>query len=92
MHFVYILRCSDGSYYVGHTEDPETREKVHNEGRGARYTALRRPVCLVYSEATGSLRAAVLRERQIKRWSRTKKEALMAGNTELLKRLARRRN
>ena len=51
MHSVYVVRCSDGTLYVGHTEDPESRVKAHNDGRGASYTFKRRPVRLVYFEA-----------------------------------------
>ena len=79
MHFVYILRCADGTLYTGYARDPWEREKVHNRGRGARYTAGRRPVCLVYSEACESLGGALRREHQLKRWSRARKEALIAG-------------
>ena len=52
--FVYILVCSDGSYYVGSTSDLRDRERIHNEGHGAEYTATRRPVRMVYSEPYGS--------------------------------------
>ena len=67
MYFVYIAHCSDGTFYVGYTEDIETREKAHNQARGARYTAMRRPVRIVYTEAFDSVEAAVGRERQLKR-------------------------
>jgi len=92
MHSVYIVRSSDGTLYVGHTEDPETREKEHNDSRGARYTAMRRPIRLVYTEALESLGAAVRRERQLKRWSTAKKEALIEGDLARLKQLSRRRS
>lgn len=92
MQFVYILRCSDTSLYVGHTSDLSTRERVHNDGGGADYTARRRPVTLVYSEAYESLGEAVRRERQLKRWSREKKEALINCDIAKLKRLSKRRN
>jgi len=88
MYSVYIARCSDGSLYVGHTENLELREREHNEGRGARYTAMRRPVSLVYTEMFESLEATVRRERQLKRWSRAKKEALVASDLQGLKRLS----
>jgi predicted GIY-YIG superfamily endonuclease len=91
-YFVYFLRCVDGSLYAGHTESLETREKTHNEGRAARYTAIRRPVRLVYAETFESLEAAVCRERQLKRWSPAKKEALIVGDIERLKLLSRRRS
>jgi len=77
MHHVYIVRCADGTLYTGCARDPRERAKVHNSGRGARYTSGRRPVCLVYSEAFESLSEALKREHQLKRWPRTKKEALV---------------
>jgi len=69
---VYILRCADGSYYIGLTEDLEGRENAHNNGRGSTYTFLRRPVRLVYSESYDSLEKAVGRERDIRPWLRWK--------------------
>jgi putative endonuclease len=80
MPFVYILRCADGTLYTGYARDPKQREQVHNNGRGAKYTVGRRPVRLVYSEACRSVTQALKREHQLKRWSRTKKEALIAGD------------
>jgi predicted GIY-YIG superfamily endonuclease len=76
-HFVYIVRCADGTLYTGCARDPKARERVHNSGRGARYTAGRRPVCLVYSEACRSRGAALTREYHVKRLSRPKKDALI---------------
>ena len=90
MPFVYILRCSDNSLYVGHTNDLSTREKTHNDGTGADYTARRRPVCLVYSETFESTHDAVARERQLKHWSRAKKQALIGGDVDGLKSLSKR--
>ena len=89
---VYILRCADGSYYVGHTEDLKNRISLHNSGRGASYTAARRPVSLVFQEPAGNKSEAVKREKQIKRWSRAKKEALIQGDIALLKKLSRTRS
>ena len=77
--------------YVGHTSDLDERERTHNEGRGGSYTAARRPVQIVYSEPAASLDAARRRERQLKRWSQSKKEALVAGDLNGLKRLSRSR-
>ena len=77
MHFVYIVRCADGTLYTGYARDPAEREKVHNSGRGARYTAGRRPVVLVYSEAFDSIGDALRREHQLKDWKRWQKEALV---------------
>lgn len=89
--FVYILLCADGSYYVGSTTDLAERERVHNDGHGAEYTATRRPARLVYSEAHTSWPAARRREAQIKRWSHAKKRALVEGDLEGIHRLAKRR-
>jgi len=86
--YVYIVRCADGSLYVGHTEALEERVMRHNEGRGATWTAARLPVMLVYSEACAGKQQAVRRERQLKGWSRAKKEALIAGDKQRLKKLA----
>jgi putative endonuclease len=91
MGFVYILRCSDGTLYIGHTADLASRERTHNDGHGARYTAERRPVRMVYAEECASVEKAVRRERQLKRWTAQKKEALIAGNISLLKHLSERR-
>lgn len=78
MHFVYIVRCRDGSLYTGYARDPSAREKIHNAGKGARYTSGRRPVTLVYAEAFESHGDALKREHELKRWSRTRKQALIA--------------
>jgi len=86
---MYILRCSDGSYYVGHTEDVLARVQRHLDGAGAAWTAARRPVSLVFEEQHPSEAAAIARERQIKRWSRQKKDALISGTLTALKALSR---
>jgi putative endonuclease len=81
---VYIVRCADGTLYTGYARDPGAREKAHNSGRGARYTAGRRPVRLVYWESFRSIGDALRRERQVKRLRRARKEAMVrlpaAGN------------
>jgi predicted GIY-YIG superfamily endonuclease len=87
---VYILRCRDGTLYVGHTDDVASRERTHNEGHGSRYTAARRPARVVYSEEHDSTESAIGRERQLKRWARKKKEALIAGDASTLKLLSKR--
>lgn len=92
MPFVYILRCRDNSFYVGHTDNLTTRERAHNDGTAAQYTASRRPVKLVYSEAFDSLDSAVRREKQLKRWSSQKKHALVTGDIVGLRQLSKRRN
>jgi putative endonuclease len=91
-HFIYILECADGTLYVGHTSDLSARIKAHNDGRGARYTACRVPVRLVYSEPHPTETAAVAREAQLKRWSGQKKRALIAGSLAWLHTLSRRRS
>ena len=90
--YFYILKCSDGSYYVGSAANLEDRVNRHNLGRGSSYTAKRRPVQLVYFEKSGSLDDAIKRERQIKKWSRAKKEALINGELETLKKLSKSRD
>jgi putative endonuclease len=77
MHFVYIVRCTDGSLYTGYARDPQARVRAHNAGRGARYTSGRRPVRLVYSERFDSLSDALRRECALKRLSRARKQALV---------------
>lgn len=89
---VYILRCSDSSYYVGHSRDLNQRVKAHNAGEGATHTACRLPVELVYSESFPSETEAMAREAQLKRWSRAKKEALIAGDNAKLHKLSRSRD
>lgn len=87
MPYVYILRCRDGSYYVGHTDNLRLRLDQHQSGAGARFTAARRPVEMVYAEEHSTSAQAERRELQLKRWSRAKKEALAAQDLALLKRL-----
>jgi len=77
MHFVYIVRCRDGTLYTGYTRDLQSRIEAHNQGRGAKYTAGRAPVTLAYSEKRRSPGAALRREYQIKCLSRMAKEALI---------------
>jgi putative endonuclease len=90
--WLYILRCSDGSYYAGTTRtDLETRVGQHSAGIFGGYTAKRLPVKLVYSEHFERIVDAIATERQVKRWSRAKKEALIAGDFARLRSLARRR-
>ena len=86
---MYILECSDGSYYVGSTKDLEFRLSEHQEGTGARYTSRRLPVKLVYSEEYERVVDAYTREKQIQNWSRAKREALINGTAEMLPKLAK---
>ncbi len=90
MYYVYILRCSDSSFYVGSTHDLQARLKAHNDGRGAGYTFKHRPVRVVYSETFQSETDALKRERQVKHWSRGKKAALIQGDLQGLKHISRR--
>ena len=87
MHFVYILRCADASLYIGEADDIAARIARHQEGRACTYTAKRLPVELVYTEELPNHLVARRRERQLKSWTRRKKEALVAGDLILLKRL-----
>ena len=89
MAWMYILKCSDGSYYVGSTNDLERRIREHNEGLGAKYTARRRPVKLVYSAEFASIAEAYEREKQVQGWSRAKREALIRSDYDALPELAR---
>ena len=90
MPFVYILRCRDGSLYVGWTKDVQARLAKHADGSAAKYTKSRRPVTLVYSEPHQSRGAAMKRERQVKRWTKAKKEALIAGDLAQVHELSKR--
>ena len=79
MHYIYIVRCADGTLYTGYARDPRAREKAHNGGRGAKYTASRRPVALVYTKRCGSKSAALKQEYRLKQLTRAGKEALVAN-------------
>lgn len=75
----YIVECADGTFYTGWAVNAEKRLKVHNAGRGARYTSTRRPVRLVYVEPQPDRITAMKRERALKRLTRQGKQALIAG-------------
>ena len=90
--FVYILRCSDDKYYVGTTRDSlERRVNEHNSGLYGGFTKSRRPVELVFSQEFQRITDAIAAERQLKGWSRAKKEALMRGDFSSLVHLSRNR-
>lgn len=76
--YCYIVECADGTYYTGWAVDPEKRVKVHNAGRGAKYTKMRLPVKLVYVEEQPDRVTAMKRERAIKKMTREKKQNLFA--------------
>ena len=77
--FTYVLRCSDGTLYTGWTNNLDERIKSHNRGAGSKYTRARLPVTLVYSEVCADKSSAMKREYEIKKMSRTKKEALISA-------------
>ena len=83
--FVYLLHCSDDTYYTGWTTDPQRRLKQHNNGTGSRYTRLRRPVEMVHIEEVPDRSAALKRELAIKRLPRHRKEQLVASAEENVK-------
>lgn len=88
--WVYLLRCSDGSYYTGHTDNLEKRISQHQDGAiPGCYTFGKRPLTLVWNQDFPSRIEALESEMQIKRWSRAKKEALIAGDWARLKMLAK---
>jgi len=74
--FVYMLRCKDGSIYTGITNDVKDRVREHNTGQGAKYTASRSPVTLIFQEKHPDKSSAFKREIQIKRWSKKRKETV----------------
>ncbi len=73
---MYILRCSDGSFYTGVTTDPERRIREHNAGKGGAYTRSRKPVQLLFGEAHPNRGSALRREAELKRMSRSEKEVM----------------
>jgi putative endonuclease len=87
--WMYILECSDGSYYTGSTNNLERRLEEHQLGLGSNHTKSRLPVKLVYYEEYDRIDSAFYREKQIQGWSRKKKEALINGQNKLLPELSR---
>ncbi len=88
-YFVYILKCTDGSYYTGVTSNLEQRINRHNSGLIKGYTSSRLPVRLVYSNRFRNTTDAITAEKQIKGWSRAKKQALINGDFDKLVQLAK---
>jgi predicted GIY-YIG superfamily endonuclease len=86
--YVYILKCSDGSYYTGHTDNLENRLCEHKNKKFAGYTAVRLPVELVFYHVFNTRDEAFMAERKIKGWSRKKKEALIRNDWNELVRLS----
>ena len=91
MAYMYILKCADGSYYVGSTTDLARRLEEHKAGIGAEYTKRRLPVELAYFEECQSVEEAFLREKQVQGWSRKKREALIQNQHERLPELAKKK-
>ena len=89
--YVYMLLCSDGSVYTGHTDNLEARLAAHHDGRFRGYTFRRRPVRLIFREQFSTRDDAFRAEREIKGWSRAKKLALAQGNWREIQRLSQRR-
>ncbi|MEO8455402.1 MAG: GIY-YIG nuclease family protein [Sphingomicrobium sp.] len=87
--WVYLLRCADGSYYAGHTENMEARLWQHQQGICCDWTSRRRPVELVWCEPVPTRYEALAFERRIKGWTRAKKEALIAGDWDRIGWLAK---
>ena len=85
----YLLRCADGSYYAGHTDNLEHRIGQHRQGECGGYTAKRLPVELVWSQEFVSREDALAAEQQIKGWSRKKKEAMIRGEWKEVSRLGK---
>lgn len=81
-NYTYIVKCSDGTFYTGWTNDLERRIRAHNEGKGAKYTKTRRPVELLYYEVFFSKEEAMRREYEIKHLTRKKKEMLIETRSE----------
>jgi len=92
-YYVYIVKCSDDSYYTGVTNDYERRVWEHNNGYDPRsYTFNRRPVVLMYCEHFPDIMQAIAWEKQLKGWSRKKKEALFRNDWAEIKALAKSRS
>ena len=90
--YTYMLKCSDDSFYTGHTDNLEQRVAQHRSGFFTGYTYKRRPVELVWSENFLTRYEALEAEKRIKGWTRAKKQALIDGDWELLCELARNRS
>jgi len=90
--YMYILECSDGTYYTGSTKDLERRVWEHSNSMGANYTKNRLPVKLVYFEEYKRIDEAFYREKQVQRWSHEKKKALINSDVDTLHRLAECKN
>lgn len=79
-YYCYIVECADGTYYTGWSTDPQRRVKVHNQGKGAKYTRMRGPVALRYVEEQPDHSSALKRERQIKTYTHDRKRKMIEEN------------
>ena len=77
MFYLYIVQCRDGTLYTGTARDMDARIKLHNSGKGARYTRGRQPVTLLFSEEFETPGDALRREQEIKKWPRSRKWLLI---------------
>ncbi len=91
--FVYMLRCADGSFYVGSATGDDLTRRIaeHQSGHYHGYTSTRRPVSLVWSEHFARITDAIEVERKVKGWTRAKKEALIKGDWGVIEQLSKRR-
>jgi len=90
IYYVYLLKCNDGTYYTGVTNSIERRFVEHQEGNDVKaYTCRRRPLELVFYAEFSNIEGAIEKEKQVKKWSKKKKEALINNNFETLPRLAK---
>ena len=86
---MYILRCNDQTFYVGSTRDLHTRLSMHSEGKGAAYTRRRLPVTLVYAAEFENVADAFAMEKRVQGWSHAKRQALIDGDWDEIKRLSK---
>jgi putative endonuclease len=91
MPYMYILQCSDGTYYTGSTKNLTRRLTQHESGLGANYTSKRLPLELVYFEEFHQVHVAFYREKQVQGWSHAKKKALVEGSIKDLKKLGKKK-
>ncbi len=89
--YVYILKCNDDSFYVGHTDNIEKRISEHKLGKYAGYTSTRLPIKVLFVQTMATRAEAIFAEFQIKKWSRKKKEALINKEWDKLSKLARKK-
>ncbi|HEY6280907.1 MAG TPA: GIY-YIG nuclease family protein [Burkholderiales bacterium] len=90
--WIYILRCSDGSFYTDHTDNLDYRIAQHRTGETGGYTVSRLPIELVFSQECATREEALAAERKLKGWSRAKKKAMIRGDWSEVTRLARGKN